>query len=170
MRLRKSSILSKPSSGAGFSLLELMVAMAVLGIIVTLALPAFRDTVLNSRVKVASYDLYTTMVYARGEAAKANMDVTITQAGGGWQNGWRVTNATGVTLRTQPGFRSIDIASAVSSITFLKSGQANIASGVTFTLEVAGNANVSKRCVLLDPGGRPKVLTDINRNGNCYDG
>lgn len=145
-------------------------AIAVLGIIVTLALPAFRDTVLNSRVKVASYDLYTTMVYARGEAVKANMDVTITQAGGGWQNGWHVTNASGATLRSQSSFRSIDIASTVNSITFLKSGQANIASVVMFTLDVSGNADVTKRCVLLDPGGRPKILTDINRNGNCYDG
>jgi hypothetical protein len=36
-------------------------------------------------------------------------------------------------------------------------------------LSPAGGA-VSMRCVVITPSGRPSVVTDSNRNGNCQDG
>jgi type IV fimbrial biogenesis protein FimT len=154
----------------GITLIELLVTLAVLGIIVTIALPSFRDLTLNQKVKTAAYDLYTSMIYARGEAVKDAANVTITAGAGGWQDGWQVVNASGVTLRTQAGYSSISITGSANSIAYQKTGRANLSIPVGFTLSVPGNSNVVMRCLLIDPSGLPKLLIDNNRNGNCYDG
>ena len=159
-----------PLAVSGVTLIELLVTLVVLSIILTIALPSFRDLTLNQKVKTATYDLYTTMIYARGEAVKDAANIAITPETGGWKNGWKVTNSAGVTLRSQSGYSSIDIVGTANSITYQKTGRASLASPVSFTLNVSGNTSVTKRCVLVDPSGLPKVLMDNNQNGNCYDG
>src|SRR2546425_10294753 len=72
----------------GFSLIELVTALAVLAILATVALPSYQNFVLTQRVRGASYDLMTSLVFARSEAIKRNASVSMTQAAGGWAQGW----------------------------------------------------------------------------------
>lgn len=54
----------------GFTLMELMVTLALAGVIVALAVPAMRDFMRNSRLAGASNDLLRSMNLARTEAIK----------------------------------------------------------------------------------------------------
>ena len=69
---------------SGFTLVELMVVILVLGILVTLAAFSMRPFLNAQRVRSASYELFSTIVFARSEALKRNTTVTITPAAGGW--------------------------------------------------------------------------------------
>src|SRR5258708_17936063 len=84
----------------GFTLIELVVTLTVLAILATVALPSYQNFVLTQRVRGASYDLMTSLVFARSEAIKRNASVSMTQAAGGWAQGWTVS-AGAFTLRPQ---------------------------------------------------------------------
>lgn len=99
----------------GFTLIELMVTMAVAAILLTQAVPSFRAMIANNRITSQVNELVTSINYGRSEAAKLNQSVVLcrstnptsaspscdTSAGNAkfWSNGWLVfadinTNAT----------------------------------------------------------------------------
>lgn len=61
----------------GFTLLELMVAITVLGILLGLGVPAFNDIIRNNRVAAETNQLMTALAYARSEANRRGMPVSI---------------------------------------------------------------------------------------------
>ncbi len=66
---------------SGFTLLELMITVIVLGIVVATAIPAFGDMFERQRLNGAARDMYGFLLHARNEAIKKSTDihVTITQ-------------------------------------------------------------------------------------------
>jgi len=72
--------------GRGFTLLELMVAIAVLAILATVGVPSFRALIQNNRVTTQANELVSALSFARTEAVKRgrNVEVVITQLGDGW--------------------------------------------------------------------------------------
>jgi type IV fimbrial biogenesis protein FimT len=160
----------------GFTLIELMVTMFVLGILVTLGVPSFNDLVQNQRVKTAVSNFHSTLIFARSEAIKRNAEVTITRNGASWSNGWNVqtTDATPVTLKTQPAFDHISLAasSSESLICYRRDGRLNTAApnmpAPNLVISLADNSNVTARCIAVDPSGRPNVKVD--RNHDADDG
>jgi len=75
---------------AGFTLLELMTVLAVIGILVSIAIPSFGYMAANTKVKSASTELYLALIRARSEAVKRNRGVSISAHADGWQAGWRI--------------------------------------------------------------------------------
>lgn len=61
----------------GFTLIELMVAVAVLGIVVGLAVPGFQSAVNGNRLAGAANELIATMQVARMEAIRRNRRVAV---------------------------------------------------------------------------------------------
>jgi type IV fimbrial biogenesis protein FimT len=81
-----------------FTLMELMVSLTVLGILLGLAVPTFRDFTRNNRTAALHNDLTTAFTLARSEALKRSMPVSICASTDGtacatdddWSAGWIV--------------------------------------------------------------------------------
>jgi type IV fimbrial biogenesis protein FimT len=61
---------------SGFSLVELMVAIAVMSILLAIALPSFRSMIQNSKVRNAAESVANGLQKARAEAVARNTNVT----------------------------------------------------------------------------------------------
>ena len=78
----------------GFTIIELMIVLAVLTIITSTVLPAFRHLLIKIEVDGQINTLVSTMHLARSEAVKHNQVVTICKSldrqhcGGTWSDGW----------------------------------------------------------------------------------
>lgn len=67
---------SRPASSQnGLTLIETMVVVAVLGVLLALAAPSFRNFIATQQLKGAANELMTDMVFARSEALARQGDV-----------------------------------------------------------------------------------------------
>jgi type IV fimbrial biogenesis protein FimT len=140
------------SAERGFTLIELLLAIAILSILIGIAVPAYRDVILNQRVTSATNDLHAALSFARSEAVKRNANVTLLPAAGGWAAGWRVPSPIGgqpdlLNHLQAPG---IVIDSAAVSVVFSASGRA---AAVDFEISSAQVAT-KVRCLDLGADGR----------------
>jgi type IV fimbrial biogenesis protein FimT len=152
--MRASSSQSR-SRLAGYTLVELMIIVTVLGILLSVATPSFIGVMANTRMKGAASDLHMALLKARSEAVKRNASVSVTQKTGGWTNGWQV--AVGATVLGDQGpMRNVTITEAASatSVTYLRSGRIQGAAPF-FSVETDG-ANIA-RCVTVEVSGMPTV-------------
>ena len=67
----------RASRQGGLTLLELMVAIAILGILVVVAIPSFRDLLVLQRIKGAAELVQTDLMLARSEAVRRNVPVYV---------------------------------------------------------------------------------------------
>lgn len=65
------------AKAAGFTLIELMFAIAVAAVLLGIGVPSFRDFVRNSRMAASANDIITDFNLARSEAIKRNVPVTL---------------------------------------------------------------------------------------------
>lgn len=139
----------------GFTLVELMTAIAVLAIVLAAAAPSMRAFATSQRAKTLSYDLVQDLIMARSEALKRNAVVTVTPGGGGWGDGWAVAVGGRTLVQRQPETTALVFDSAPAQISFNVFGRvAAPADPVRMTVRAADNAaDVTKRCVELDPAG-----------------
>lgn len=79
----------------GFTLVELMIVIVVLGIVAVLGVPSFAQVMANSAVKGAANEAYADLQYARSESVQRNAVVTVTFAASGYQ----ITAAADTTLK-----------------------------------------------------------------------
>ena len=71
----------------GFTLIELMVTVAVLGIVIGFAVPGFQSVVNGNRLAGAANELIATMQVARMEAIRRNRRVAVCASANGSVNG-----------------------------------------------------------------------------------
>ena len=95
----------------GFTLVELITAVAVLAILVALAVPNFNDATLSARLNGFANSLVGSAQVARSEAIKRNSTIRLCASAdgatcavaGGWEQGWVVlTDANAVLQAQQP--------------------------------------------------------------------
>lgn len=67
----------------GFTLVELMFTVIVLAVLLSIGIPNFRDFLRNSRMTAAANDLLTDYNYARSEAVKRRLPVTLCKSADG---------------------------------------------------------------------------------------
>lgn len=83
---------------AGFTLLELMIALAIASILVLVAVPSLTDTIERSRVDSAQKDLARDIAFSRQQALSRNTLISVCRSADGascagagdWNQGWIV--------------------------------------------------------------------------------
>lgn len=151
--------LRRPASQRGFTLHELLIAVAMLAVIFGLAVPTMRTFILNQNVRNAAFDLTSSLLLARSEATKRNADVVIARVGTGWHQGWTITTVNaGVTQTIMQHDAVVDIGFTAtdSSITFRHTGRLPAGSGTPmFTVDANPPVSgVKSRCLLIDASGK----------------
>ncbi len=68
----------------GFTLVELMVALSVIGILAAIAMPTMRAVIENSRIRATSQSLQSGLALARAEAVRLNAQVEFVILPGAW--------------------------------------------------------------------------------------
>ena len=74
----------------GITLIELLVAVSILGIIAAIAVPSFSNMMKANRLTATSNELLSAISTARSEAIKQRKPVSLVPRGGSWIDGWDV--------------------------------------------------------------------------------
>lgn len=141
---------------AGFTLVELLVTIAVFAIIATLAVPSMQQLMASQRVRSVASDIASDLVIARNEAVKRGDSVQLAPAASGWAGGWtlKVASTSELLSSRNAAGSGVTFASSPLTVTYDKYGRlSGAASVVRFSINGTG---ASERCVSIDPSGRPK--------------
>ncbi len=95
--------MSTPTLVRGFTILELMVAMVIAALLLTLGMPSFTTFLRNSEIRSTAESISNGLRAARAEATRLNKPISFTLAGGG-DPGWAINefNPTTATLVQPP--------------------------------------------------------------------
>ena len=77
---------------SGFSLIELMTAVVIGGIVMAVGLPAFQGFIKSSRLTTQTNDVLTSFHVARNEAVNRGHNIRILTLSGDtdWASGWQI--------------------------------------------------------------------------------
>ena len=150
----------------GFTLVEALVVIVIIGTMLALAAPSFVNFTAGQRVKTASYELYAALAFARSEALKRRVTVTVAATDGtDWKNGWTVT-ATGVAtpLRSQDaltGITTTTTSGTGASVIYRGDGRTDATTPSLFVLIQPQNTDTSiqNRCIQVRSSGMAKTST-----------
>lgn len=74
----------------GFTLVELMVTIAVAAILMAIAMPSLESISNGNALSATTRDLVSTLSTARSQAISTRTDVLVQPAAGGWGDGWSI--------------------------------------------------------------------------------
>lgn len=74
----------------GISLVELLVCLALLAILMSMAAPSFSDLLARQRTQTAAHSLRSALNLARETAVMTGQAVSIAAIDGDWSAGWRI--------------------------------------------------------------------------------
>lgn len=85
-----------PAPEQGFTLIELMIAIAIAAILLSIAIPSFQSVIQNSRASALATEITAALNTARTEAVKRSEPVRVCPSSdgatctGSWEDGWIV--------------------------------------------------------------------------------
>ena len=153
----------------GFTIIEIMVVVAIVAIFAALGVPAMSEMIVASRVRGASSDFYAALVAARSEAIKRRTSATVEPSATYWKTGWKVKVGSNVfqTVDALPDTISVLPSAAATTITYSMNGRVS-AGAQTVVFYVASVNAIKARCVTIEANGMPRVRMDSN--GDASDG
>ena len=158
----------------GFTLVEMMTALAVLAVLLAIGIPTFRDVALGSRLTASANDLLASVQLARSEAIKRNLTVTVCAsadgatcaAGGGWEQGWIVVDSGANVLQRQAALPDGFVMSQAGGVVPLAFEAIGIgATAATVTVCRDDPIGTQERLVSISAAGSARVTTTMT--GAC---
>jgi type IV fimbrial biogenesis protein FimT len=144
----------------GFTLIELMVVVAVLAVVSAIAAPAFGSMLANFRIRAAAESVLNGINYARSEAVRRNTPVRFSISG--TQSGWSVTKASDSSvLLSRPAAESANVlmtpttsnGSGATGVTFTANGLVDASGAWLSRIDVSGTSGSETRRINIFGGG-----------------
>jgi type IV fimbrial biogenesis protein FimT len=167
-------------------MLELVMTMAIVGVLLAIAIPSYKSITSTNRVAAEVNGLVGDLQFARSEAIKEGQSVIVCAAnaagtqcltsGSAWAGGWivfadlnnnhQVDATTETVIRVQPAFSGSDTftaSSAIYWIAFNREGFATastaLTAGTMITLHTSPVSNSATRCLSITQVGLLNVQT-----------
>jgi type IV fimbrial biogenesis protein FimT len=181
----------------GFTVIELIITVAIVAILATVAVPAYTNMMTNNRMAGEINDFVGSLHFARSEAIKRGLDVLVCKSSdgqlctttGNWSQGWVVFQDTNSNqsrdaagcpgepceplISTHSAFQGGDqlvgTGSPANRVGFNRNGFFTAGSG-TITLCESGKVREKARAVIISPTGRIRLGEDSNHNGIVENG
>jgi prepilin-type N-terminal cleavage/methylation domain-containing protein len=121
----------------GFTLIEMLVVVALLGIFLAIAAPSFAGLIRSNKVQAAADELVTVLQYARSEAITRGVTVTLTaDSATTWNAGFNITAAGQILRRIDAGGlqSGITVSSGAAQASFSATGTTGGTTSQCFTL------------------------------------
>lgn len=155
----------------GFTLLELMVTLAVAAILIGIAVPSFQEISLSSKLRSTANNLSAAAILARSEAIKRNQPTSLcasstgSSCGGDWKQGWIVLSDSGTVIHREGAVpNGFEVITTPSSLTFQPDGVG--ATSATFIVcRSSPSVGGQERQVAISATGRPTVTR--TESGSC---
>lgn len=174
--MRKGSTKRWPRrTAAGFTLLELITTVTIVGILLGIGIPAFTSTIRNNKLTSQANGLIGSLNLARSEALKRGIQVSVCARAGDkcsgtsdWSNGWLVFTDDGGTTGDmdtaadtllQASSSSADGISVSGDASYVAFSATGAVSKRTLTVSLTKCAD-SKRTVSVSTAGRISVSKD----------
>lgn len=132
----------------GFTLIEMVIAIAIVGILASIAMPSFTDLIASTQVKTDASNLQMSLLRARSEAVKRNTNISIDPVGGDWKSGWEISDG----IESQGPVKA-DI-SGPSNIVYKANGRVT---GGSVNFDISSPDTTTERCVTISLSGQPRV-------------
>ncbi len=148
---------------SGFTLVELLVVVVVLGILASLGASGFQSLIQSQQAKNASFELFSSLNLARSEAIKHNNPVTLTPTDAtNWGKGWVITSSAG-TIKSQSELKKIAISQGPASVVYAPTGRTTVS--IPFLLDVSTTQTPNARCIKIELSGMLRAYKPVN--GTC---
>ena len=172
----------------GFSLIELMVVVSIVGILIAVAAPSFQGIIIKNKVQAAASEFQSALALARSEAIKRGGDARITVVANSlasgtavWTSGMTVfydtttnangnvppTDATKLLMQTAAMDSNVQASVNFNAITFNGFGRSISSTGAPLGGTAAfGSANSDWICNVISLSGRVNSQTVANATYN----
>ena len=155
---------------AGFTLVELMVTCAVIGILAVVGLPAMNWMINAGRLQGHASDISAALQMARSEAVRRNASISVcgssngTACDGNWANLITVVASSNEVLQVTPVRPPVQLSASANSITYRANG---FTTGSSFTVCIPTDSPRQNRRILSVTAAGKVSTAKADGSGAC---